>query len=189
MSGLEKIMSVDKLVKKLSNSEKDAIKHKIMMLNLRGMTAGEIARHSALKPYGFSSSDIKMFLESFEDNWKADNKVIQEFSKLREMKKTELLEREAWIAYEKSKQGVTKTTTKAGGRDGEITVTTHVNGQENIKALELVLECVKERNKMIGNYAPAKAEHSGSLDLKQIQINYHAPLPTKNDSIDVEYED
>jgi hypothetical protein len=185
---IDKALATTKVFKSITSAEKDAVRHKILMLSLRNMSNSEIAKHSYVKQYNLTVDDIKDILKSFDDDWKRDNQAVQDFSKTRELRKTELVEREAWQTFEKSKLGTTTVTRKTGGRDGDIEIVTTKNGQENLKALELVLECIKERNKMVGNHAPVKSEHSGSVELKSIQINYHAPLPS-NDIIDVEFED
>jgi hypothetical protein len=46
---------------------------------------------------------------------------------------------------------------------------------ENMKALEVILDCIKERNRVLGNIAPIKAEHSGAIDLRDLKINYIVP--------------
>lgn len=185
---IDKELATTKVFKSITPAEKDAVRHKILMLSLRNISNSEIAKHSQIKQYSLTTDDIKNIIESFDTDWKRDNLAVKDFSKPRELRKTELLEREAWKVFESSKLGTTTVTRKTGGRDGEIEIITTKNGQENLKALELVLECIKERNKMVGNHAPVKSEHSGSVELKSIQINYHAPLPS-NDVIDVEFED
>jgi hypothetical protein len=45
-----------------------------------------------------------------------------------------------------------------------------------MKALEVILDCIKEKNRVLGHIAPVRNELSGAIELKDLKINYIVPV-------------
>jgi hypothetical protein len=88
-----------------------------------------------------------------------------------------LVKKTAYIDGEKSKQDrISKTITKAkimaknkgnaeiqSGDDNIITTINQTSSYGDSVYLKIILECIKEENKLLGLYAPEKVEHTGGI--------------------------
>lgn len=156
----------------LQEIEYDFIKYKVLLLKLQNKSLKEVLKDKEL--VNIDKEVIKnIYIESDKVLVK-DSEILNTFTKTRELLKTELIEKEAWEAYNSSKEGNIQEVLKEGV-EGIETVIKKSNNSHNIKALEIILDCIKERNRMLGNIAPIKAEHSGAIELRDIKINYVVP--------------
>jgi hypothetical protein len=156
----------------LQEIEYDFIKYKVLLLKLQNKSLKEVLKDKEL--VNIDKEVIKnIYIESDKVLVK-DSEILNTFTKTRELLKTELIEKEAWEAYNSSKEGNIQEVLKEGV-EGIETVIKKSNNSHNIKALEVILDCIKERNRMLGNIAPIKAEHSGAIELRDIKINYVVP--------------
>lgn len=160
----------------LQNIELDFIKYRVLFLKLQNKSMYEILQDKELKKFNLSKELITEILDESKNWFKKDSDLLEEFTKIRELMKTELIEKEAWETFNKSKEGTIEIIESQSEKMGFQTTTKTKNNSVNIKALEIILDCVKERNRVLGNIAPVKSEHSGAIELRELQINYISPI-------------
>lgn len=163
------------VTKEIKDIELDFIRYRIMYLKLQNKSLYEILKDKELKSFNLTKGLVSSILSESKSRLSKDSKVLEEFTKVRELMKTELIEKEAWEVFHKSKEGTIQTVTKESDKFGLETSQTVTTNKENVKALEVILDCIKERNRVLGNIAPIKAEHSGAIELKELKINYIVP--------------
>ena len=150
--------------KKRTPLQIQADREKISELHLRRYSSREIA--IIVKQ---SHAQVCKEIKAVTEEWKKRTSLDIETVKQEELIRLQSVERAAWDAWEKSKTKRTKKGTKlrTGGEHGssnEESLTTE-NLLGSPEFLNIVKGCVQERNKMLGNYAPVKQEHSGRVGL------------------------
>ena len=161
-------------IQKLKDIELDFIRYKILFLRLQNKSVYEILKNKEIKQFNLTKEEVETIIKDSSKRLNKDSETINEFTKLRELMKTELIEKEAWEVFNKSKEGTIQTIHRETDKGFE-KIEKHTSNTENIKALEVILDCIKERNRVLGNIAPIKAEHSGAIELKELKINYIVP--------------
>jgi hypothetical protein len=155
--------------------EEEFKRYRVLVLYLQGKTVSEILRDRELRKFGVDSEYVRGVIGDSKERLGKDSELLSEFTKLRELMKLEVLEREAWDVFERSKEdGILQEIERESSKGYERLVKrTKV---ENMKALEVILDCIKERNRVLGNISPIKAEHSGAIELRDLKINYIVPV-------------
>jgi len=135
-------------------------------LYLKGKYQVEIAEE-----IGITQQQVGYDLRIIQKRWIKETILNLDQHRIKELGKIDQLEREAWDAWEKSKDESNVKITYAKGltqdKEGKLTSssldkTNKVeDGNGNPKYLEIVLKCIERRCKMLGIDAPAKVEHSG----------------------------
>lgn len=147
----------DILRKRRSKDQKEVDIVKIAPLYLQGLNYREIA-----DKLGLSIKQVSSDILSIKEEWrKAYIEDFNEFRK-RELLKIDLIEAEAWKAWEKSKRGRTSTTKSAedsqqfGARKSA--TEEHMDSHGDVQYLQLVQSCVTSRMRLLGAYGAAKIE-------------------------------
>jgi hypothetical protein len=125
---------------------------------LQGHLQAEIAAHLSV-----SQQQISYDLARIRDQWRESALIDFNEAKNRELERIDLLEREYWEQWEKSKEGGVKTKgqKKIGGEVVETTVQAE-SGLGDVKYLQGVQWCIERRCKILGVDAPSKAELTGA---------------------------
>lgn len=121
------------------------------------------------KGYTLVHSQIAYDIKKILNDWRDERKEFIDLVVDRELKKLDVIEGEAWDAWEKSKDG--KRVTKiAGGKlengdvsGGNIRERSLEETNGDIKYLNLVLDCMDRRKDLLGYAAAKKVEFSGSV--------------------------
>ena len=151
----------DILRKRRSKDQKEVDITKIAPLYLKGLNYREISEQ-----LGLSIKQVSSDILSIKEEWrKAYIDDFNEFRK-RELLKIDLIEAEAWKAWEKSKRGRTSTLKSAedsqqfGARKSASEE--HSGSHGDVQYLQLVQSCVNNRLKLLGAYGAAKIENPES---------------------------
>ena len=125
---------------------------------LKGKTQTEIGQE-----VGLSQPQVSYDLADIQRRWREDTTINLDEAKQRELSRIDELERTYWQAWEKSCNERTKTSTeKVSGDNGRAKAS--VQKEEmlgNPAYLAGVMNCIQERSKILGIYAPEKQEISG----------------------------
>jgi hypothetical protein len=124
-----------------------------------------IKRQSALaERLGVNRSTVSRDLKALNDRWKEAGVRDLDAAKGQELERIDLVEREAWEAWEKSKRGrETTTTEQTTGGDGERTKAAVRKEEEHgdPRYLAGVQWCVEQRCKLLGLHAPTETRLTG----------------------------
>ena len=126
---------------------------------LSGMTQAEIASRLNL-----TQQQISLDIKAIRKNWMESS--IRDFDaiKAEQLAKIDNLEREAWIAWNASREDAVAI--KQFEVDGVSRYETVTKGQSgDPRFLQIIQDCIRERLKIIGAYSAERREHSGSVDL------------------------
>lgn len=114
--------------------------------------------------------------------WRAETACMMEDQISQELASIQTQEKEAWEAWEFSKRGIKKRSTKTAKSKGDAPELTYdlteiIDNESvtegNIKFLELINELHKERRKLLGLYAPEKkSAGAGNGGTTAIQFNF-----------------
>lgn len=130
--------------------------HFIAERYLRGQSQRQIA-----KALEISQTTVFKDLQAVRKAWK--DSMIRDFdeAKARELEKIDLVEREAWAAWERSqKVGVKKT--KGVNSKGVVDETTRTGQYGDATFLGVALNCIKRRCDLLGLDAPVKVTETDS---------------------------
>ncbi len=118
----------------------------------QGMTQSEIARE-----LGVHKSQITRDMQAIRK--KSMNRAAKTFESHVEsqLNKLEMLEAEAWAAFEESRK-VKKVTKKKGSRGEQETETVEMRPGDP-RYLKIVNDCIAQRNKILGLNAPTKRQN------------------------------
>lgn len=165
--------------------EKD--REQIAKWYLQGWTQAKIAEE-----LGLSRTQITYDLRVIQKQWVKNTTFALDEYKGKELAKIDVVESEAWEAWEKSKEqykrqyesfkGIKKITDENGidkiqPQYVDKSIETE-NQYGNSKYLELVMKCIERRCKMLGIDAPSKFEHTGK-DGVQLETKIVVNLPTQ----------
>jgi hypothetical protein len=146
-------------------------------LYLQGKTQADIGRE-----LGVSRGQIWYDLKEIRARWQ--EQCIRDYDKIaaQELERIDLLESEAWAAWERSKlpreTSITATEREAVGVGLESIETKHKaqlrkEGQcGDPRFLERIAWCISERAKILGGYAPTKHQHGGDPDGTPIETTH-----------------
>ncbi|MCC6457266.1 MAG: hypothetical protein IT328_20095 [Caldilineaceae bacterium] len=140
---------------------------RIAELYLTGHTQAEIAN-----VIGLTQQIVSRDLATIQQRWEEQSTIALDAAKRRELARIDELERTYWEAWRRSLEQVTKTKTKRNHMGDEaIVIREETSG--NPAFLAGVQNCIDQRCKLLGLYAPAKAVVSGDKDNPvQHAINY-----------------
>jgi hypothetical protein len=151
----------------LSRSKSEIEKHRrrISELYLKGMLQEEIAAE-----IGISQPTVSRDLKAIQKVWQKETLFDFNEAKSRELERVDILEREYWQAWERSCEDAE--TVKQKGKAGQgkpDNVERTIKGQAgDPRFLQGVQWCIERRCKILGIDAPAKLEHSGTLESKLV---------------------
>lgn len=148
----------DMLKKRRSKYQREIDIAKIAPLYLKGLNYREISQQ-----LGLSIKQVSSDICSIKEDWR--KAYIEDFNELRkrELLKIDLIEAEAWSAWEKSKQGRTSRVKSAedsqqfGSRRSA--TEEHAESHGDIQYLQTVQWCVTNRARLLGIYGIAKVEN------------------------------
>lgn len=158
----------DILRKKRSKDQKEIDIARIAPLYIQGRNYREIAEQ-----LGLSIKQVASDITSIKEEWrKAYIEDFNEFRK-RELLKIDLIEAEAWRAWENSKRGRTSTSKSAedsqqfGSRRSASEE--HMDSHGDVQYLQLVQSCVTNRMRLLGAYGAAKIETQNTEEEDEMQ--------------------
>jgi len=167
---------------RLNDVERWQDRARITSLYVRGWTMNAIAIE-----LGLSRDTVSHDLRRVKEEWQKGALFDMNVAKQREMAKIDEIEREAWMAYEKSKAPRDITTTRQRRRgkvNGSVEnmqdQTTEANKRTeqrdpNPVFLQIALECSERRSKLQALYPPAEARIS--TQFTQItEVSYEAAV-------------
>jgi transposase len=153
-------------------SEVERDRRLIATYYLQGHTQAEIAEEVKL-----SQATVSRDLKAIQEQWRQASILEINEAKARELAKIDLLEREYWVAWERSLDDLQSKTikargTKEEGKPYEQTIhTSDSNGDP--RYLAGIQWCIERRCQILGIDAPRKFEHGGK-DGKPIAITFTA---------------
>jgi hypothetical protein len=132
---------------------------------LRGWNQMRITEElEKLRGYKISRSQVAHDIVKIQQQWMQNSIHNVHAAKMKECAKLDVLEREYWAAWEKSK-GKRKVITQKKVVDVVTETTLRVEDMAgNPSYLAGVLTCVERRCALLGLDKPIKVEHSGSID-------------------------
>lgn len=138
----------------------------ITRLYLQGKTQQEIADELKL-----SRQQIGFDLKTIQRRWRESTTINIDEAKQRELSRIDELERTYWQAWERSVEQRTRTSTeKVSGENGRSKASVQKEDMlGNPAYLAGVMDCIKERCKILGIYAPEKQEQSGVIPIMLVQ--------------------
>lgn len=168
-------------------------RNQIVELYIQGKYQSEIGEMLSL-----SQPQISYDLKLIQKEWAKKTTFNLDEYKKKELARIDLIEREAWIEWDRSKKEIESRTTKAMGvkkdKKGKLSSSAIDNTNKtqgrigDSKFLEVVLKCIERRCKLLGIDAPAKVE--GLENLKDITLNFIIPDKNKEQEIKkIEEED
>lgn len=101
---------------------------------------------------GISQPTVARYLKAAFDEWRAKGIGKLDEHKQRELAKIDMLEREAWAAFERSKERQRRESSTNEKGQSEKTVVQEFEG--NPQFLDRVAWCIAERCRIMGLYAP-----------------------------------
>jgi len=144
---------------------------------LRGKTLRQIAELLAKeRPYTISHAQVGADLKKLKEAWRQESLAMVGAEKEKELRKLDVVESEAWDAWDKSKQATSRTTlTKkaAAAKKGEGAAASDGGGTETKSAVQTtsagdpafiakILDVHDRRVKLLGLAAPTKTELTGA---------------------------
>lgn len=127
-----------------------------------------IAQWKIAQKFGVTQQTISIDLKTIREQWRES--AIRDFDSHREeqLAKLDEIEREAWNAWQQSKQDAI---THVGGISADKTVdkTTTAKQVGDPRYLQIVKDCIERRCKMLGLDAPEKIEHGGKLEIETVK--------------------
>lgn len=146
---------------------------------LKGWTLRAIATQ-----VGISEGQVRYDLRQVEQEWRA--KAVYDFDLIRqrELRRIDLLEAEAWAAWEKSKGPREITTTRQSKKvlaPVEMTSTTTAASKRNeqrdpdARYMAVIQWCISERAKLLGLYAPTEMHLSAGAGKTVSEFVYELP--------------
>jgi hypothetical protein len=140
---------------------------------LQGYLQAEIA-----EVLGVSQPQISYDLARIREQWRESALIDFNEAKNRELERIDLLEREYWEQWKKSKEGGVKTKgqKKIGGEVVETTVQVE-SGLGDVRYLQGVQWCIERRCKILGVDAPRRTELTGAegepISISTIVVREH----------------
>lgn len=145
--------------KKRTRFQIEQDRERITSMYLRGIRQVDIA-----DKIGVTQQQVSYDLKAIQKQWRKDTAINLDEAKNRELARIDELEREYWVAWERSKGEKTKQSQEAAGVDK--------NGQPIVKKMSKVREtmlgnpayltgvqwCISERCKLLGIYAAVKQD-------------------------------
>lgn len=140
-----------------TKDQKEEYLARLSELNLKRWTQARMAQE-----LGVSTRQIKRDLKIIRQRWQETQVANVGTRCAREIAKIDLVEREAWDAWDKSKQDAETRTErirkgKASGPGNSVEVSIRTEGQAgDATYLKTVLDCIERRCKLLGLDAPEK---------------------------------
>lgn len=131
---------------------------KIAEMYLRGMSQAEIAT-----AIGLSRSQVGYDLQDVRKQWAEQTTMKLDEHKAEELARLDHLEAQHWQAWEDSRKE-SKTTTAANGTRGRTASVRTETRYGDPRFLQGISECIAERCKILGLYAPSKLVGSFTHD-------------------------
>jgi len=162
-----------------SGNDKFAVlerRKRVADLYLRGRSQWEIALELVI-----GQATVSRDLVAQRADWRESNSLAIDALLQRELAKVDLLEAEAWLAWERSKENKERATKERASGEAsarsKVVVVTEGRLPEN-EYLKTVMACIDKRCAILGLDAPKKLEHSGEIggaamseDDRQAMIN------------------
>lgn len=153
----------EKYTPKRSTPEREADFVEIARLYCRGLTHQEIADWlNANRPYRLSRGSISKDVTEIFSRWEQSVKADVERFKLHELGKLDVMEREYWDAWERSKLDVTFKSQTTNASDEKHSTVSKTSRDGNPAFLQGVMACIDQRCRILGIYAPTKIEATGA---------------------------
>lgn len=158
--------------RKRNKAQVDADRLLVERWHLSGKTVPTIIELLAgMRPYTLSESQVYADINRLRARWREEAIVERTTAMGEVLRSLRRQEEELWAAWERSKEGVTRTTLSksarpAGTEGGSATEREVKTGVKESSAgdstyMRLILDIQQERAKLLGLYAPVKQEHSG----------------------------
>ena len=130
-------------------------------LYLRGKSQWQIAQE-----LGINQGNVSRHLEALRVEWRKSNELKIDVMQQRELAKVDLIEVEAWAAWERSKENKERTTKERASGESTIrskaVVVTEGRLPEN-EYLKTVMMCINKRCEILGLDAATRIHHSGAI--------------------------
>lgn len=149
---------------KRTPQEREADLEYIADLYVQGWTQQAIAEQlSSERSYSLSRPQIGYDLAEIRQRWL--DSMLQNFDqrKSEELAKLDRVEREAWKAWEQSKEYESLITEKGQTPKGSVNLRKKRKGAGSTTYLNIILQCIQERSKICGFYAPKEIKQEGEV--------------------------
>ena len=116
------------------------------------------------RPYRITRQQISLDLKGIFEEWRKESVRTLDERKAEELKRLDRIEAEAWLAWEKSKDEITRVMQeKKGGVNGTIERATVTKEKSNgdPRFMVVIDRCVERRAKLLGLDQPIRQEISG----------------------------
>lgn len=162
--------------RKRSPLEKERDLARIQELHLKGLDSGEIAERLDM-----NRRWVIYDLQELQRRYAKATEDKLERHLNRQLAKIDLLEREAWAAWERSRSDREVTTKKQRRKDDSMMNEASQRVEQrngDARYIAVIQWCIAERNRILGLYAPEEARISGRIEAVR-EIVYELP-PTQN---------
>jgi hypothetical protein len=159
--------------RKRNKAQVDADRLLVERWHLSGKTVPTIIELLASqRPYTLSESQVYADINRLRARWREEAIVERTTAMGEVLRGLRRQEEELWAAWERSKEGVTRTTLSksvkpaksedgATATDREVKTGVKESSAGDATFMRLILDIQQERAKLLGLYAPVKQEHSG----------------------------
>jgi len=130
----------------------DERRQRVARLYLIGRTQWQIAEEA-----GCSQSLVSRDLRAIREAWRKSATIDFDEARAKELAKLEEVEREAWDAWQRSKNDAVTYRIKQTN-DGEEKTVTRVGQTGNVRFLDMVQKCIAQRRTLLGLDAPSRSE-------------------------------
>src|ERR1019366_8308517 len=162
-------------------------RQRVAGLYLRGQSQWQIARELSI-----GQATVSRDIEQLRKQWRQAQSLQIDAIQERELAKIDLIEIEAWAAWEKSKANKERTTKERSSGESatnsKVVVVTEGRLPEN-EFLKTVQWCINKRCEILGLDAAKKIRHSGEIDAKMSDADKAAIIAGIVGKLDAVQED
>lgn len=166
-----------------TDEQKERDKAIVSDLMLKSYPTREIAKHlnqiTVADGYKVSHITVHKDAKKILEEWREQRSEMITNLVDREIAKLDMMEFEAWQAWEKSKGGRSRTKVRGGRIQNGQLVSSDPGSAERImentqgdpRYMMIILQCMDKRRELLGYGAAKRVEHSGSVSISTVQLD------------------